>query len=44
MTYLEEIFNIQSENAIVCGEVSTAGRRIEIYLADSQNFLIGRLS
>jgi len=44
ITCLGEILNFQSENAILLEKVSTSGRRIEIYLAEAFNFLVGRLS
>jgi len=43
-TCLGEILNFRSENAILLGKVSTSSRRIEIYLPETVNFLIGRQS
>jgi len=40
----EKFLNFQSETAILLGKVSTSGRRIEIYLAEAFNFLLGRLT
>jgi len=39
-----EIFNFQSENAILLGKVPTSDSRIELYLAQARNFLVERLS
>jgi len=42
-TYLGEILNIRSENAILLGKVWLSGRRIEIWLPDARRFLVGLL-
>jgi len=41
-TWVEDIFNFQSENALLLGKVSTSNNTIEPFLAPAQNISVKR--
>jgi len=42
--HLGKILNFRSEHAILIGKVPASGRKIQMYLAEVRNFLVGRLN